>query len=149
MLNNANPAVIDALNHVLADSFVVYFKTHSYHWNVVGRDFKPLHDMFQEQYEELWTAIDDIAERIRILGAPAPCSMAALLQLTDLKEATDAPDAMTMVKDLAAAHTDLAKHIRQAIEVADDADDEGTEDMLIARLQVHEKTAWMLASTAA
>ena len=146
-LNNTNPAVIDALNHILADSFVLYFKTHAYHWNVTGPHFKTLHDLFEEQYTEMWQAIDEIAERIRILGAPAPCSMAELMAATDMKEATQSPDAMAMVKDLAEGHLTLAKHIQQAIDVADDTDDEVSQDLLIGRKQVHEKAAWMLSSS--
>lgn len=146
-LNNANPALIEALNHILADSFVLYFKTHSYHWNVTGPQFKSLHDMFEEQYTEMWKAIDELAERLRILGATAPHSMANILSNSDLAEATDMQEAMAMVKDLANSNTTLCGHIQKAIDIADDVDDEATEDMLIGRLQVHQQYAWMLKST--
>lgn len=148
-MSNSNTAVVDSLRHVLADSFTLYFKTHAYHWNVTGPQFKTLHDLFEEQYTEMWTAIDEIAERIRMIGAMAPHSVQDMMRDSDLNEATDIPAAMDMVKDLAQDHATLARHLKPAIQAASDVGDDATEDFLIARLAVHEKAAWMLRSLAA
>ena len=145
--NNAKQAVIDSLTHLLADSFVVYFKTHSFHWNVTGPYFKSLHDMFGEQYTELWTATDDMAERIRALGETAAFSMTDIIARSDMNEANAAPDAMAMVKQLAEDNQTLANHLREGISTAEEAGDQLTADMLTGRAIQHEKNAWMLRST--
>ncbi len=146
---NAVPEIVDHLQQVLADSFVVYFKIHSYHWNVVGPDFKPLHDLFGEQYTELWTAIDDIAERIRSLGSVAPNAMAEIIARSDLDEAANAPDAKTMVQELAQDQQKLCAALAKVVAVADEAGDVSTADLMTQRLNVHEKNVWMLNSTLA
>ncbi len=139
--------IIDGLQKILADSFVLYFKTHSYHWNVTGPQFKSLHDLFGEQYEEIWTATDDIAEQIRVLGEFAPNSFQDLLNKATLKEAEKAPDADTMVKILAEDNLALANSMKPVLNVAAEAGDESTVAMLSDRITVHEKAAWMLRSS--
>ena len=146
---NAVPEIVDHLNQVLADSFVLYFKTHSYHWNVVGPDFKPLHDLFGEQYTELWTALDDIAERIRSLDAMAPNSMAEILETASVSESQGAGDANAMIQDLISTQQKLCAVLSAAASVADDAGDISTADLMTQRLNVHEKSIWMLKSTIA
>ena len=136
------------LAHVLADTSAVYMKTHGYHWNVEGPQFKVLHDMFGEQYTELWEAMDEIAERIRALDHYAPGSSSALAKLTSIPSEDDVPDAHEMVKRLISAHEDAISTIRAAIPVAQDGADEATADLLIEREAAHEKTAWMLRATA-
>ncbi len=141
-------SVTNELRKVLADSFVLYFKTHGFHWNVEGPQFKALHDLFSEQYNELWLATDELAERLRSLGEYAPTSWSSMVAHATLKEAADVPDATSMVKQLAADHTALAQAIKPALNAAQDDDDEVTADLLIGRMTVHEKTAWMLNSLA-
>ena len=102
--------------------------------------------MFMEQYTEMWTALDDIAERIRALGFPAPASYAALSKLSSVPDVDDVPEAMQMVRTLVAGHETLARTTRAALRVADEADDDSSADLMTQRLQVHEKTAWMLRS---
>jgi len=138
--------VTNGLRKVLADSFVLYFKTHGFHWNVEGPQFKSLHDLFGEQYNELWIATDELAERLRSLGEYAPISWSSMVSPATLKEASDVLDAPAMVKQLAADHTALALSIKPALKAAQDADDEVTADLLIGRMTIHEKTAWMLNS---
>ena len=146
---NAVPEIVEHLQQVLADSFVVYFKIHSYHWNVVGPDFKPLHDLFGVQYTELWTAIDDIAERIRSLGSGAANSMAEMIAQSNVDEATTTPDAKTMVKELAQDQQKLCASLAKAVAVADAAGDVSTADLMTQRLNIHEKNVWMLQATLA
>jgi starvation-inducible DNA-binding protein len=137
------------LSRFLADAYTLYLKTHNFHWNVTGPMFNALHNMFEEQYTEQWNALDDVAERIRALGYNAPGSYAEFIKLTSIKEepgATEAPDWREMVRQLVVGNEAVCRSARRAIEVADDADDEPTEDMLIQRLQTHEKYAWMLRS---
>ncbi len=141
-------SVADGLRQVLADSFVLYFKTHSFHWNVEGLQFKTLHDLFDEQYNELWTATDELAERLRSLGEYAPNSWSDMASHAALSEAGDVPDAATMVKQLADDHKALSESIKPALKIAQEADDEVTAGLLIDRMTVHEKTAWMLNSLA-
>lgn len=138
----------EALSGVLADTFALYFKTHGYHWNVEGPHFKELHDMFEEQYQELWEAMDDIAERVRALGHYAPGSPEKLLDLTDLTADDGAPEAADMLERLIAGHEAAVKRIRVAISAAQEATDEGTADLLIERERAHLKAAWMLRATA-
>jgi len=137
------------LSKFLADSYTLHLKTHNFHWNVTGPMFNTLHNMFEEQYTEQWNALDEIAERIRALGYNAPGSYAEFSRLTSIREepgATEAPDWREMVRQLVVGNEAVCRSARKAIEVADDADDEPTEDLLIQRLQTHEKYAWMLRS---
>jgi starvation-inducible DNA-binding protein len=139
-------AIADGLSHVLADSYTLYLKTHNYHWNVVGPMFNTLHLMFEQQYNELALAVDLIAERIRALGEPAPGSYRQFVELSSVTEDTDAPDAEEMIRRLVEGHETTARTARSMFELVDRANDEPTADLLTQRLQVHEKTAWMLRS---
>lgn len=136
------------LRKVLADTYMLYLKTQNFHWNVEGREFFYLHDAFQEQYEELAEAIDELAERLRALGEYAPGGMDIYSTLTTIKDAPNPPPtAYDMLVLLASDHTGIIETLQKAINVADDEDDNGTEDMLIARLQAHQKTLWMLKAS--
>lgn len=147
---NARNAVADALNGVLADTYSLYQKTHAYHWNVTGPQFHTLHVMFEEQYREMWAALDEIAERVRALGAFAPASGKAFAALASIESAEDAPPkSEQMVKNLLDGHETLVRRARKALEVAGDVNDAATEDLLTVRIQTHEKTAWMLRAMAA
>lgn len=139
-------AIADALSQVLADSYTLYLKTQNYHWNVTGTLFYPLHEQFEEQYSELADAIDEIAERIRALGFRAPGTYKEFQQLTSIEEETDHPEAMEMVRRLAADNEQVLRTVREALKPADEADDEATMDLLTQRLSIHSKTAWMLRS---
>lgn len=144
-INKADRETIAAgLARVLADTYTLYLKTHGYHWNVTGPHFSALHTLFEAQYRELWAATDDIAERIRVLGVEAPGSSAAFAAKASITEANGAPDAMAMVADLADGHERLAKTAREAFPAAESADDQPTMDLLTQRMQIAEKTAWML-----
>lgn len=138
--------VADALARVLADTYTLYLKTHNFHWNVEGPMFNTLHLMFMEQYTELWTALDTIAERIRALGYPAPGTYKAFAKLTSIGETDGVPEAMQMVRELVKGHEAVARTARAAFGPAEKAGDESSVDLLTQRLQVHEKTAWMLRS---
>lgn len=139
-------AIAEGLSRVLADSYMVYLKTHNYHWNVTGEHFRSLHTQFEEQYTELAIAIDDIAERIRSLGHRAPGSFREYQELTSIKEDTDQPKALEMVRRLAVDNETILRTARETLPVCQEADDEATIDLLTQRLQVHSKTAWMLRS---
>ena len=139
-------AIADGLSHVLADSYTLYLKTHNYHWNVVGPMFNTLHLMFETHYNELALAVDEIAERIRALGAPAPATYREFLELSAIEEDTDRPDAEEMIRRLVIGHERVAKTARAMFDVVEKAADEPTADLLTQRMQVHEKTAWMLRS---
>ena len=134
------------LSQVLADTYTVYLKTHNFHWNVTGPMFNTLHLMFETQYNELWTATDLIAERIRSLGFPAPGTYAEFGKLASIDETPGQPKAEEMVRLLVAGHEAVARTAREAFPAAEKAGDESTCDLLTQRLQVHEKTAWMLRS---
>ncbi len=134
------------LGRVLADTYTLYLKTHNYHWNVTGPMFNTLHLMFEEQYNELWVAVDLIAERIRSLGEFAPGTYAQFSELTSIAEADGVPAAELMLADLVAGHEAVARTARTAFAAAESAGDQSTADLLTQRLQVHEKTAWMLRS---
>ena len=138
--------IANGLSRLLADSYTLYLKTHNYHWNVTGPMFNTLHQMFEEQYSELAIAVDEIAERIRALGHPAPGSYKAYAELTGIPEDDDQPDAKTMIRRLVEAHEAVARTARNVFPIAEGASDEPTADLLTQRLQVHEKTAWMLRS---
>ena len=143
--NNVRQAVADALNGVLADTYTLYLKTHSYHWNVTGPRFRSLHLMFEEQYREMWAALDEMAERIRSLGVFAPTSSKHMGELASIESAEDTPPpADKMVKNLLEGHETLIRRARKALSVAEDAGDVASEDLLTQRIAAHEKTAWML-----
>ena len=139
-------AIAAGLSRLLADSYTLYLKTHNYHWNVTGPMFQTLHLMFEQHYNELALAVDLIAERIRSLGAVAPGSYREFAALSSIAEDTDRPDALTMIRRLVQAHEAVARTARSLYPVVDGARDEPTADLLTQRLQVHEKTAWMLRS---
>jgi starvation-inducible DNA-binding protein len=134
------------LSKLLADTYSLYLKTHSFHWNITGPQFNSLHTMFETQYNELWLAADEIAERIRSLDVVAPGSYGQFAKLTSIKEEASVPDWKAMVTQLVEGHETVAHTARQAIKAADGAGDEGTADMVTGRLKEHEKTAWMLRS---
>lgn len=146
-LNATNvQGVVALLSRLLADEHVLYMRLRNYHWNVVGMAFGPLHELFKEQYEEIADDIDDIAERIRSLGAPAPGTMTEFLQLATLAERPgELPDDRTMVANLVADHEAIIRHLRRDVRAADEQyDDMGTSDFLTELMQKHEKMAWML-----
>jgi starvation-inducible DNA-binding protein len=138
--------IATGLGQLLSDTFVLYGKTHGFHWNVTGPMFNSLHLMFEGQYTELWDALDEIAERIRALGHPAPYGGANFAALASIPETQGVPAAMDMVRELVAGHEAVARTARQAFALADEANDQPTADLLTQRLQIHEKTAWMLRS---
>lgn len=138
--------VAKSLSKLLADTYSLYLKTHSFHWNVTGPKFNDLHQMFETHYTEMWTAADEIAERIRTLDIISPGSYSQFAELTSIKEETGAPDADTMLAQLLEGHETLAATARAAFDAADAADDQGSADIATQRMQVHEKTAWMLRS---
>ena len=139
-------AIADGLSRLLADSYTLYLKTHKYHWNVTGPMFQTLHLMFETQYTELALAVDLIAERIRALGAPAPGSYREFAALSSVPEDDDDPDATEMIRRLVKGQEAVVKTARSIFPVVDGAHDEPTADLLTQRMQVHEKTAWMLRS---
>ena len=138
--------ISDGLSRLLADSYTLYLKTHNYHWNVTGPMFQTLHTLFETQYTELAVAVDDIAERIRALGEPAPGSYKAFAELTSIEEETGTPQAEAMIANLVRGQEAVIKTARSIVPVADAAHDEPTLDMLTQRMQIHEKNAWMLRS---
>ncbi len=138
--------IADGLGRVLADTWVLYAKTHGFHWNVTGPMFNTLHLMFEGQYNELWLALDEIAERIRSLGCKAPYGSATYSGLASISDAQGVPEAMAMVRELVEGHEAVARTIRGVFSLADEANDQPSADLLTQRLQVHEKTAWMLRS---
>jgi len=144
---NARKNIAEGLSRVLADTYTLYLKTHNFHWNVEGPRFRELHLMFEEQYTEMATAVDDIAERIRALGHKAPGSYAAFSALGTIKEADGAPDADAMVQILADDHGKVIQTIRNALPAAQEAGDEASVGLLVDRLTIHEKTAWMLRAS--
>jgi starvation-inducible DNA-binding protein len=138
--------IADGLSVLLADSFILYLKTHNFHWNVEGPMFNTLHQMFMVQYTELWNALDMIAERIRTLGFYAPSSYKKFSQLSSIAEAEERVPAKFMIRQLLEGHEAVAKTIRSIFPAAEAGSDEASLDLLVQRLQVHEKTAWMLRS---
>ncbi len=139
-------AISEALSKVLADSFVLYLKTHNYHWNVTGPMFQTLHMMFMGQYTELWNALDEIAERIRSLGFPAPGTFKEFIKLSSMKEQEGVMSADGMIRELIAGQDAVTRACRSALKVAEKADDQPSVDIMVQRLQIHEKNAWMLRS---
>ena len=138
--------IAQGLSHLLADSYTLYLKTHNYHWNVTGPMFNTLHLMFETQYTELALAVDLIAERIRALGFPAPGSYREFLKLSTIPEATANTSATDMIKHLVEGQESIVRTARSTFAIVDEARDEPTADLLTQRMQVHEKTAWMLRS---
>jgi starvation-inducible DNA-binding protein len=143
----AREDIADALNQVLADTYALYQKTHSYHWNVTGPRFRSLHLMFEEQYNALWTALDTIAERIRSLGVLTP-GPAAITKRTAIVADNGDAAAEQMVLNLLKGHETLTKSARLALQKAEDAGDDASADLLTQRVAFSEKTAWMLRATA-
>ena len=141
--------IADGLSRFLADAYTLYLKTHNFHWNVTGPMFNALHNMFEAQYTEQWTALDEIAERIRALGFNAPGSYREFVALSSIPEEpglTNSADWHEMVCQLVVGNEAVCRTARKVLDVADDADDAPTEDLLTQRLQTHEKYAWMLRS---
>jgi starvation-inducible DNA-binding protein len=143
---SARQSIVSGLEKVLADTYTLYLKTHNFHWNVTGPQFNDLHAMFMAQYTEMWAAVDLVAERIRALGSFAPGSYREFSKLSSIAEVDGVPPAMQMVGQLVEGHEAVIKTARAALEPADKANDQSTLDLLTQRLQVHEKTAWMLRS---
>jgi starvation-inducible DNA-binding protein len=139
-------AIAGGLSRLLADSYTLYLNTHNYHWNVTGPQFNTLHQMFEEQYTELATAVDEIAERIRALGVKAPGSYAEYARLTRVDEGAGDESAEEMIRQLAIGQEAVVRTARDAFPAADKASDEPTADLLTQRMQIHEKNAWMLRS---
>src|SRR6185436_580168 len=138
--------IADGLAKVLADSYTLYLKTHNFHWNVTGPMFNTLHLMFEQHYNEAALAVDLVAERIRALGHTAPGSYREFAELSSIREERGVPSANEMIRLLVKGHEACAKTARAAFPVAEQAADEPTCDLLTQRLQLHEKTAWMLRS---
>ena len=134
------------LSHLLADTYSLYLQTHNFHWNVEGPMFNTLHLMFETQYNDLWLAVDTVAERIRSIGFHAPGTYRELTALSSIEDIDGTPEAMTMVAHLVKGHEAVTRTARNVFQASDKAGDESTSDMLTQRLQVHEKTAWMLRS---
>lgn len=138
--------IAEGLSKLLADTYTLYLKTHNFHWNVTGPMFQTLHLMFETQYNELALAVDLIAERIRALGFPAPGTYAEFVKLSSIKETPGVPNAQEMIKLLVSGQEAVAKTARSIFPLVDEVHDEPTADLLTQRMQVHEKTAWMLRS---
>jgi len=141
-----NEPVVEAMSHLLADSYTLYLKTHNYHWNVTGPMFTTLHTLFETQYNDLALAVDEIAERIRSLGARAPGSYTEFNRLAAVKEATGEPSAKEMIADLVADQATVVKAAQRVVEAAEAAHDLASADLGTRRIDVHEKNAWMLRS---
>ena len=138
--------ISDGLARLLADSYTLYLKTHNYHWNVTGPLFSTLHAMFEAQYMELATAVDEIAERIRALGFPAPGSYRRFADLTSIEEESGVPGAEEMIRRLVVGQETVVRTAREIFPAVDAVNDEPTADLLTQRMQIHEKNAWMLRS---
>jgi starvation-inducible DNA-binding protein len=141
--------IAEGLSHFLADSFTLYLKTHNFHWNVTGPMFNTLHVMFEGQYTEQWTALDETAERIRALGFNAPGSYAEFIRLSSIEEAPglgDTADWREMVRQLVSGNEAVCRTARKVLKTADNAGDDPTVDLMTQRLNIHEKNAWMLRS---
>ncbi len=139
-------AIADGLARLLADSYTLYLKTHNFHWNVTGPMFSTLHTLFEAHYTELAAAVDEIAERIRALGFPAPGSYQQFAELSSIKEETGVPTARQMIAQLVSGQETIVRTAREVAPTAADAGDEPSADLLTQRMQVHEKNAWMLRS---
>ena len=143
---NQRHKIAEGLSHLLADTYTLYLKTHNFHWNVKGPMFQTLHLMFETQYNELALAVDLIAERIRALGFPAPGTYSAYAKLSSIAETDGVPDAREMIRLLVEGQEAVVRTARKIFPLVDEAHDEPSADLLTQRMQVHEKTAWMLRS---
>ncbi|MCB9972268.1 MAG: DNA starvation/stationary phase protection protein [Hyphomonas sp.] len=135
---------VEALRKLFAETYALYSKTHGYHWNVTGPNFNGLHTMFEGQYNELWAALDEIAERIRALGHFAPTSPGALMDLASIKPDNAIPDSQDMVANLAKGHEAVSRAAKEGLKIAADNGDDVTADLMTQRATIAEKTAWML-----
>jgi starvation-inducible DNA-binding protein len=142
-----NRQTIQLLEKALADSYALLLKTQNYHWNVVGENFKALHELFNAQYEEIFAAIDELAERIRALGSKVEGTFENFQKLSKFKSGDKNLDAEMMIKDLAADHESLAKTLTAGIKITQEEGDEATADIFINRKKSHEKAVWMLESS--
>ena len=138
--------IAEGLSRLLADTYTLYLKTHNFHWNVTGPMFQTLHLMFETQYTELSTAVDLIAERIRALGYPAPGTYSEYVRLSSISETPGVPKAKEMIRLLVEGQEAVVRTARSVFPVVEEVNDEPTADLLTQRMQVHEKTAWMLRS---
>jgi len=136
--------IAEHLKKLLADSYTLYLQTHNFHWNVTGRQFRELHLMFEEHYTELATAVDEIAERIRTLGVPAPGTYRSFVELSSIQEVEGVPEAKEMIAILNESHEAVVRTCRAALKAAQEADDESSCALISDRMRIHEKTAWML-----
>ena len=143
---NDRKKIAEGLSHLLADTYTLYLKTHYFHWNVTGPMFNTLHLMFEQQYNELALAVDVIAERIRSLDFYAPGTYREFAKMATIKETDSVPKAEDMIRELVAGHEAVVRTARSVFPAADEAADEASADLLTQRLQLHEKTAWMLRS---
>jgi starvation-inducible DNA-binding protein len=142
----ARGEIAEGLSRLLADTYSLYLKTHNFHWNVTGPMFQTLHLMFETQYNELALAVDLIAERIRALGFPAPATYTEFARLSSIPESSGVPKAQDMIRELVEGQEAVVRTARSVFPVVDQVNDEPTADLLTQRMQVHEKTAWMLRS---
>lgn len=138
--------IAKGLSALLADSYTLYLMTHNFHWNVTGPQFNSLHNMFMGQYTEQWNALDIIAERIRALGFPAPGTYKEFVKLASIQEVEGVPKAIDMIRHLVTAQEAAARTARKLFPIVDAANDQPTADVLTQRIDIHEKTAWMLRS---
>ncbi len=145
-MSKDHSAVVETLGQLLANSYSLYLKTHNYHWNVTGPMFNTLHTLFETEYTELALAVDEIAERIRALGARAPGSYSEFARLGSIRESTETPTATGMLEELVADQLTLVATAKRVIKSAEANDDQATADLGTRRIEVHEKNAWMLRS---
>ena len=138
--------IVEGLARMQADTYTLYLKTHNFHWNVTGPMFQTLHLMFQTQYNEIWLAVDVIAERIRALGFPAPGSYKEFSELTEIKDSKGVPNAKEMIRQLVDGQETVIRTARAVFPIAEAAGDQPTADVLTQRMTVHEQNAWMLRS---
>ena len=138
--------IAEGLSRVLADTYALYLKTHAFHWNVTGPQFQTLHTLFETQYTELAVAVDDVAERIRALGVFAPGSYSQFAKLATVTEETGVPGSVDMIKQLVQDNEAVVRTARAVLPIAEEGNDEASVDLLVGRMRIHEKTAWMLRS---
>ncbi|MDJ0733119.1 MAG: Dps family protein [Nostocaceae cyanobacterium] len=143
---NSREKIAEGLSRMLADTYTLYLKTHNFHWNVTGPMFQTLHLMFEQQYNELALAVDQIAERIRALGHPAPGTYSEYAKLSSIPETPGVPKATDMIRLLVEGQEAVVRTARSIFPIVEEVNDEPTADLLTQRMQVHEKTAWMLRS---
>lgn len=141
--------IAEGLSRVLADTYALYLKTHAFHWNVTGPQFQTLHTLFETQYTELAVAVDDIAERIRALGVFAPGSYSQFAKLATVNEEIGVPASVDMIKQLVQDNEAVVRTARAVLPIAEEGNDEASVDLLVGRMRIHEKTAWMLRSMVA